>query len=64
MIDRSDNTAGPLTEEQIVDWIDGNVSADEASRLARASGRPDLAARVAQMQRQKSVLAPDRKSVV
>lgn len=57
MIDRSDNTAGPLTEEQIVDWIDGNVSADEASRLARASGRPDLAARVAQMQRQKSVLA-------
>lgn len=57
MIDRSDNTAGPLTEEQIVDWIDGNVSADEASRLARASGRPDLSARVAQMQRQKSVLA-------
>ncbi len=57
MIDRSDNTAGPLTEEQIVDWIDGNVSAEEASRLARASGRPDLSARVAQMQRQKSVLA-------
>lgn len=57
MIERSDNTAGPLTEEQIVDWIDGNVSTEEASRLARASGRPDLSARVAQMQRQKAVLA-------
>ncbi|MFO0830231.1 MAG: hypothetical protein U0637_00170 [Phycisphaerales bacterium] len=47
----------PLSEEQLVDWIDGNVSPEDASRLARSSGRPDLAGRVAQMQRQKAVLA-------
>ncbi len=63
MNERGESTPGsgpkgtPLSEEQIVDWIDGNVSAEEAAALARASGRPDLSARVGQMQRQKAVLA-------
>lgn len=47
----------PLSEEQVVDWIDGNVTPEEAAAFARASGRPDLPARVAQMQRHKAVLA-------
>ncbi len=39
------------------DWIDGNLSDEQASRLLAASGRSDLNDRVAQMQLQKAALA-------
>ena len=48
---------GPLSEEQLVDWIDGTLPPGQADVLSAASGRPDLKERIAQMQRQKRVLA-------
>lgn len=48
---------GPLSEEQLVDWIDGTLPPDQAELLSAASGRTDLKDRIAQMQRQKRVLA-------
>ncbi|MBS0197909.1 MAG: hypothetical protein JSR77_14230 [Planctomycetes bacterium] len=44
------STAGPVNEELLLDWIEGRLSPKEAESLAKASGRPGLAARVAQMQ--------------
>ncbi len=59
MTERGDNnsrTDAPLSEGELVDWIDGNLAPDQAARLAQASGRVDLPARIAQMQRQRAVL--------
>ncbi|GJQ28955.1 MAG: hypothetical protein HBSAPP03_08390 [Phycisphaerae bacterium] len=40
----------PLDEGQLLDWIDGRLTADETARLQSTSGRDGLATRVAQMQ--------------
>lgn len=50
------NNASPLSEDQLCDWIDGNLSDEQASRLHAMSGRSDLQDRVAQMQLQKAAL--------
>lgn len=47
---------GLLSEEQILDWIDGRVSPQDASRLAAMSGRAGLEQRVAQMRANKRAL--------
>lgn len=47
----------PLSEDQLCDWIDGNLSDEQVSRMLAASGRSDLNDRVAQMQLQKAALA-------
>ncbi|MFZ4574273.1 MAG: hypothetical protein ACOYN0_07730 [Phycisphaerales bacterium] len=48
---------GPVTEEQLLDWIDGRLSAEDGRRLAEASGRPGLELRVAQMRANKRAMA-------
>lgn len=47
----------PLSEDQLCDWIDGNLSDEQVSRMLAASGRSDLNDRVEQMQLQKAALA-------
>lgn len=49
--------SGPiLSEEALLDWVDGRVSSTDAEMLAGASGRRGLAARVSQMQANKRAL--------
>lgn len=52
--------AGPsgviLSEEELLDWVDGKVSAQAGEALAAASGRRGLASRVSQMQANRRVL--------
>lgn len=53
------NPAGPrqpVSEDALVDWIDGSLSPQDVRRLAAESGRADLHDRVAQMQRHREVL--------
>lgn len=45
-----------LSEEALLDWVDGRVSSADAAAMADASGRRGLAARVTQMQANKRVL--------
>ncbi len=47
----------PLTEDQLTDWVDGSMSSQQVQSMIAASGRSDLAQRVAQMQRHKVLLA-------
>ena len=50
--------SGPiLSEEALLDWVDGRVSSSDAELLAGASGRRGLASRVAQMQANKRALS-------
>lgn len=50
--------SGPiLSEEAILDWVDGRVSSSDAEVLAGASGRRGLASRVTQMQANKRALS-------
>lgn len=50
--------SGPiLSEDALLDWVDGRVSAADAAALAGASGRRGLATRVTQMQANKRALA-------
>ncbi|MBI1191192.1 MAG: hypothetical protein GC200_10995 [Tepidisphaera sp.] len=46
----------PVDEAQLLDWIDGRLSAAEQSRLEQASGRAGLSDRIAQMQAHKQIL--------
>ncbi len=46
----------PVSEDALVDWIDGSLSPQDVRRLAAESGRADLHDRVAQMQRHRDVL--------
>lgn len=48
---------GPVSEEQMVDWIDNRLSAAEVEALVLASGRSDIRQRVQQLQRNKQLLA-------
>lgn len=47
----------PLSEEQILDWIEGNLSPEVEARLAASAARPGLDARVRQMQANRRALA-------
>lgn len=50
--------SGPiLSEDALLDWVDGRVSSDDAAALAGVSGRRGLAARVSQMQANKRALS-------
>jgi hypothetical protein len=48
--------ARPLSEEQILDWVEGRVDGEAVSRLAAASGRAGLSERVVQMQANRRAL--------
>ncbi len=49
--------SGPiLSEDALLDWVDGRVSAADAAAMAGASGRRGLATRVSQMQANKRAL--------
>jgi hypothetical protein len=48
---------GPISEEQMVDWIDNSLSSSEVDALSLASGRSDIRQRVQQLQRNKQLLA-------
>jgi hypothetical protein len=50
------NPRKPVSEEQLVDWIDGALSPEDVRRLAAESGRADLHDRVGQMQRHRDAL--------
>lgn len=47
----------PLSEEQLLDWIEGNLSPAEEARLASSAARPGLDARVRQMQANRRALS-------
>lgn len=50
--------SGPiLSEDALLDWVDGRVSAADAAAMAGTSGRRGLAARVSQMQANKRALS-------
>lgn len=50
------NPRQPVSEDALVDWIDGSLSAQDVRRLAAESGRADLHDRIGQMQRHRDVL--------
>lgn len=54
----------PLSEELLLDWVDGRVSPKRAQELADQSGRPGLQERVAQMQANRRALQglPDERA--
>ncbi|HYF15925.1 MAG TPA: hypothetical protein VD971_12725 [Phycisphaerales bacterium] len=51
------NPSGPVSEERLLDWVDGALTPEQEAALARASGRAEIAERIAQMRRHKSALA-------
>ena len=50
------NPRQPVSEDALVDWIDGSLSPQDVRRLAAESGRADLHDRIGQMQRHRDVL--------
>lgn len=46
----------PVSEDALVDWIDGSLSPQDVRRLAAESGRADLHDRIGQMQRHRAAL--------
>jgi len=47
----------PITESEMLDWIDGRLSETEAARLEAASGRIGLRRRIGEMRSNRAVLA-------
>lgn len=55
--ERNNNQDWSLSEGQLLDWIEGKLSPDEESALARSAARRGLDVRVKQMQANRRVLA-------
>lgn len=54
---QDDNPSGiPLTEEQLLEWIEGRMSPESQAQVERASGRAGLSERVRQMQANRRVM--------